>query len=481
MKRLVILFCLCLAGVGVFAQQTLHSSYFMKRMPQRHKLNPALMNDYGYIGIPGLSNVNFGIQSDISLKAFLYPTADGNLMTFMHPDVSAAEFEKNIKNNNGLAFNFDYSILSFGFYAFKGYNTFDLSLRSSVGFYLPGDLFRFMKFGMDDENGSKYHLENLRVKSNNYVELAFGHARKVTERLQAGAKVKVLLGAGYLDARMSSMDIELSDEQWLIRANGEAYGAFYAATLETKADGEIDGIETDFNSPALSGWGLGFDFGATYQLMDNLTLSAALVDLGFVSWKNVLMGETRNDEYVFDGFDNVNINEDDALDDELDKISDEFESWAHFYEAEAPAHRASSLQTTLNIGGEYTMWDDRVGFGLLSSTRFSAPRTWTELMASVNFRPINSLNLTLTGTVSNSGANWGWVLNFCPRSLNFFIGTDKMIGKVTPQFVPVGKLNFNLNFGFSVALGGPAKWARKAEKGKLKDTPTVSTYRALFD
>ena len=139
MKRLVILFCLCLAGVGVFAQQTLHSSYFMKRMPQRHKLNPALMNDYGYIGIPGLSNVNFGIQSDISLKAFLYPTADGNLMTFMHPDVSAAEFEKNIKNNNGLAFNFDYSILSFGFYAFKGYNTFDLSLRSSVGFYLPGD------------------------------------------------------------------------------------------------------------------------------------------------------------------------------------------------------------------------------------------------------------------------------------------------------------------------------------------------------
>ena len=177
----------------------------------------------------------------------------------------------------------------------------------------------------------------------------------------------------------------------------------------------------------------------------------------------------------------MNINEDDALDDELDKISDEFESWAHFYEAEAPAHRASSLQTTLNIGGEYTMWEDRVGFGLLSSTRFSAPRTWTELMASVNFRPINSLNLTLTGTVSNSGANWGWVLNFCPRSLNFFIGTDKMIGKVTPQFVPVGNLNFNLNFGFSVALGGPAKWARKAEKGKLKDTPTVSTYRALMD
>ena len=52
MKRLVILFCLCLAGVGVFAQQTLHSSYFMKRMPQRHKLNPAF-NDVHAPGCVG--------------------------------------------------------------------------------------------------------------------------------------------------------------------------------------------------------------------------------------------------------------------------------------------------------------------------------------------------------------------------------------------------------------------------------------------
>ena len=239
MKRFIILFFFCVAGLGAFAQQTLHSSYFMKRMPHRHKLNPALMNDYGYISIPGLGNVSIGIQSDISLKDFLYPTADGRLMTFMHPDVSIAEFEKTIKNSNGLEMNLDYSILSFGFYAFKGYNTFDLSLRSSMGLYLPGDLFRFMKSGMDDENGSKYHLENLRVKSNNYVELALGHARKVTDRLQAGAKLKVLLGVGYADARMHSMDIELSDEQWLIRANGEAYMALEGTTLETKADGEI--------------------------------------------------------------------------------------------------------------------------------------------------------------------------------------------------------------------------------------------------
>lgn len=477
MKRFIILFFFCVAGLGAFAQQTLHSSYFMKRMPHRHKLNPALMNDYGYISIPGLGNVSIGIQSDISLKDFLYPTADGRLMTFMHPDVSIAEFEKTIKNSNGLEMNLDYSILSFGFYAFKGYNTFDLSLRSSMGLYLPGDLFRFMKSGMDDENGSKYHLENLRVKSNNYVELALGHARKVTDRLQAGAKLKVLLGVGYADARMHSMDIELSDEQWLIRANGEAYMALEGTTLETKADGEISNIDNDFAISSPSGWGLGIDLGATYRLLDNLTLSAALVDLGFVSWKNVLKGETRNDEYVFDGFDNLNVDNDDAIDDELDKISDEFESWAHFYEAEAPSHRSSALQTTLNIGGEYSILNDKISFGVLSSTRFSMPRVWTELIGTVNFRPVNAFHATLSGSVGNFGTKWGLVLNVCPRSLNFFAGIDLMAGKFTPQMVPINNVNMNLNFGFSVAMGGPAKWEHKAKKAERRGVTTTTSVK----
>lgn len=60
--------------------------------------------------------------------------------------------------------------------------------------------------------------------------------------------------------------------------------------LEASAKGleleEENGYITDldYNSFGISGYGAGIDLGASYQLMKNLTLSAAILDLGFISW-----------------------------------------------------------------------------------------------------------------------------------------------------------------------------------------------------
>lgn len=470
MKNLIIIFILCLGTLSVAAQQTLHSSYFLKRMPMRHKLNPALINDYGYFSIPMLGNVNIGVQSNLSLKNFIYPTNDGNLMTFMHQDVSADDFLDKIKNYNSVEMNVDLSVLSFGFFGFKGYNTFDISLRSHTGMYVPEDLFRFMKLGMDDENGSSYHLRNFTMKTDNYVELALGHAHQINDKLTIGAKLKFLAGIANAQAKINRMDITLSEDKWEIMANGQMDASVLGASLKTKANGEIDDFDFDIDKPALSGWGLGTDLGATYKLMDNLTLSAAVVDLGFIRWTKNLRGATRNDEsFLFDGFDEIDINDDSSIDDQWDDIADQLEDMVRFYETDAPSARSTSLRTTLNIGAEYSILNDKISFGLLSSTRFSKPKTWTEIVGSANFRPASWFNVAFTGTLSNYGPNWGWVLNLCPRGFNFFIGTDHMVTRVTPQYIPTKNATVNLNFGLNIPMGGPIRHARKVAKREARE------------
>ena len=96
----------CLMGCAVVPflapAQTLRTSYFLESMPMRHRLNPALVSDRGYISIPAIGNINVATQSNVGLTAFLYPLPDGRLTTFMNPIVSAETFLGRIKNRNAV-------------------------------------------------------------------------------------------------------------------------------------------------------------------------------------------------------------------------------------------------------------------------------------------------------------------------------------------------------------------------------------------
>ena len=63
----------------------------------------------------------------------------------------------------------------------------------------------------------------------------------------------------------------------------------------------ISGI--DEFKPSLSGFGMAFDLGATYQVMPDLMVSAAITDLGFISWSNTYMASSAGN-WTFDGFKN---------------------------------------------------------------------------------------------------------------------------------------------------------------------------------
>ena len=228
----------------------------------------------------------------------------------------------------------------------------------------------------------------------------------------------------------------------------------------------MDGFEV--HSPNVGGFGIAFDLGATYKMDDfveGLTLSAAVLDLGFIRWNNALKA-TMAHSYTFAGFkEPVVIDPEDGdvgdLNNQFDQIGDELKDFIKFYEDKSSSGRTTALAATVNIGAEYALpVYNKLRFGFLSSTYINKPFTWSEGRFSANIAPVSWFEASVNYAISSFGSSLGWVINFHPNGFNFFIGTDHMITKVTPQFVPVGNANANVSIGFNIV------WGKNKDKNK---------------
>ena len=433
--------------------QTQLGSYFLEQSPYRNQLNPALMPDRGYVAIPVLGNIAISANSPLSYKTFIYPSDGEKLNTFLSPEVSAEEFEKNIKDSNPLMFNIDLSILSFGFFKWNGYNTFDISLRSQTSLVLPGDLFRFLKNGNPVE-GNSYDLHHTAIRNNTYVELALGHAREITDQWTVGAKLKALVGGANIDARFDRLDITMSEQEWRIKARGVAELSGAGVVLKYDENGRIDDFDFDSGSAGVAGGGVGLDLGVTYEPLENLVVSAAVTNLGLITWNKNHKGISPEYEVVFDGFHGIGNNDyvEDGVtktfDDQVDDLMDDLENIYQFEKAEA-SRRTTRLAPTVLVGGEYQLLNNRISVGVVYSTTFYPGRAHTRLMGSLNLKPLRMIMVGINGSVSNYANTFGAVINLGP----LFIGAEVSSMKVTPDFIPLGKLAANVNFGLSVPLG----------------------------
>lgn len=440
------------AATGMSAQ-ALSSGYFLDGYLFKHQLNPALKSDKSYVSIPFVNNINITTKGNIGLSNFLYPTADGRLTTFMNSSVSASEFLDGLKENNRLVANLDLSLFSMGKNMFGGFTTVDVGMRWHSSVNVPKDMLEFMKVGQSGPK-SVYDLGNLGLSTALYTEVALGHSRQINDKLRVGAKVKFLLGMMYADMTMKNTHIELGEDKWVVSANGEMNMAIGGLSVPAKENGLADFDNMDVESPGLGGFGLAFDLGATYEVIDNLTLSAAIRDLGFMNWKDNTYASTNNDAWEFPGFKDLSFsNEEDKLENQLDDLGDEFEEYSNLYLRSTGGKLNKALAATLVVGAEYALpMYDKLSFGLLSTTKFNGPYTWSEGRLSANVSPLSWLEGGVNVAVSTFGTSAGWILNFHPKVLSLFVGMDCLIGKVNPQFIPVDNANANFSCGINVTF-----------------------------
>lgn len=465
MKKLSKYICTALASACIaapLAAQELRSSYFAETSNFKHQLNPALL-DTGYVAMPLLGNINIGATGNVGLTNFIYKNTGANkdrypLTTFMSPTVSADKFLGGLHDKNRADLYVNYNIFSVGFKAFGGVNLVELNLRSNTNLSLPLELFEFMKTTGSRE---RYDLSGIGVRTQNYAELAFGHSRNINDRLRIGAKMKLLFGLAYADMDVRKMNVTLNEDRWDIEGDARITAAVMNTELEhdlskpLSPDGRPRVDELDV-SGGLAGFGLAFDLGASYKLLPDLTLSAGLTDLGFIKYGSAAHASSAG-QWTFDGFKNdiyVSGTNDGSnkLGDQFEQIGDDLEEIFAVYDDGKKAS-SSAMAATLNIGAEYTLPVYRkLRFGFLYTSRIHGLYSYHQGMLSVNCRPVNWFEIGINGAATSSGMTWGGLINFHARHFNLYVGSDRILGKVSKEFIPLNNLNANVNIGMTFPL-----------------------------
>lgn len=299
--------------------QFLRTSYFMEGVHYRQQLNPALSPGRGYINIPVIGAFNASVSSKSlgyqDIMDIVDSSSDSDFFT-------SDKFMNRLKSDNQLNLNLSTDILSAGWYKGKNFWSFNVGVRMDMGASVPKSMFTFMREmnGIDFESldwsdfSRNVGKESLEI--NAYTEIGLGYARQINDRLTVGGKVKALLGIGNLkldvksigvDAQLQGIPLdsdgkpnigaivdnpELADQihgSANIDVEASLESSFKGLNLRKGDEGYIDDFDFEAGDMGIAGYGAAIDLGASYKLLDNLTVSAAILDLGFISWsKGVL-------------------------------------------------------------------------------------------------------------------------------------------------------------------------------------------------
>ena len=448
--------CLLLAlfvGVAFSANaQANRTGYFLKGNSYRHRLNPALAVDRGYFSIPAVGNTNVSLATNLGVSDFIYPQGD-RLMTFMHPDVSADEFLGNLNKNNNFNLDLDMTVFSLGFYAFGGYNTFDVGVHSHWGFNIPKDMFHFMKV----MGGRDYQLSNINIYSRNYADISISHSHNITNDLTIGVRLKFLAGLAYAEMLMDKMELSVYGDQWKINAQGAAAISAMGMKLEYDEDGAISGMGGF--TPGLSGIGVGADLGIVYDfsnvLTEGLILSASVCDINYMRWNNVSkVGVSPDEAYVFDGFDNIPVtSEGTAFNDQLDGVVDDLTEFFNIKDMSAGTQN-DIFGATLNVGLEYKMpFYKRLSVGALYTQRLDNVYSYSGGSLMLNWSPVNFFDLAASATMSTTGFDWSAMFNIHCPGFNLYAAAGVYAGKVSKEYIPLESVNASVMFGLNIPFG----------------------------
>ena len=483
MKRIYLLIIICLFPL-IAGGQALKGSYFSEYSLLRNKLNPAFAPRSSYLGFAGLDNIGLGLTGNVGMSNFLFPSGDGTLKTFLHPDVSSSAFLDNMPANPHLDVDMDTDLFNLGF--FTGKNSFwtvGLGLKADAEMNLPKELFSFLKNGAATDP-QEYHIKDLSIIQNAYVEASLGYSHNFSDLvkgLSVGARVKFLAAIDRADVRINNLDLTMGSEQWNVKADATASLMAKGVDLYINDD-KTFGYDMNMAQLGLAGMGAAFDLGAEYRLyinrfFDSIRFSAAVTDLGFINFSAPAVQQfTTSGEVNYTGLEGISLGSDMNFEETFNEITDQFMEFLDLEEVES-GKITSRIRPQLFVGVEAPFLWNRMSLGLLYSAKFGYTSTRNELTLALNMRPGKWFNLGVNYSMLNAAKSIGWILELIPRGgISFFLGSDYTFLEVNPMFIPVNELNFNMRFGFNITMGN-----KYDEKAIARQTRRELRRAAMYD
>lgn len=280
------------------------------------------------------------------------------------------------------------------------------------------------------------------------MEVGLGYSRPVTDRLTVGGRVKVLFGVAKAQMKVNNYNFNaVSDGALASLTPEQIYDRIQSGAIDEKTplgtvsytadaqvsttvkggglkydqEGMISGFDFKAENAGIAGAGFGIDLGASYKILDNLTVSAAVLDLGYINWKGsettvATINTTETENITAENYQEIadKYSSTDFLD--MDRFNLKADGQRHESEKK-------KLASTVVLAGEYALLDNMLSVGAMYTSRFVQPKTMNELTLSATVRPKNWLNVAVSySPIMASGKSMGLALKLGP----VFLGTDYM-------------------------------------------------------
>ncbi len=443
-----VILLLSATGPRLYAQAD-RQLYFLPIVPQLHNASPAHIPAYKlHIGIPFLSSVKTGFDNTLVYEDIFQRRGDS---LYLDRDYLLG----NLNDKNTVNLNLMEEYLSVGLQAGENYFSFRIADMATAHTTVTHELVNFLLYG----NGSAQYLgqtANLGGSAVNlswYREYAFGFARPVNDKFTAGIHLKYLQGIAGFYTNKLGVSLYTDPADFSVRMQSDV-----AINISAPGINNEDATAGDylFNS---SNSGFALDLGVQYQVNREISVSASLLNLGSITWKENLKNYRTTDPgktFTFDGFalDELirgNSLNNDRVNEILDSISDEIgiDEYSEKYRTSLPA--------VLDINGSYLLSNkDRIGLQLRNQfleerTWFSATLGYTRLFSEKYNLMVS--NLFSSGSVFNPGV--GGAANIGPVQL--YLICENIIA----PFNLTSTRAFTLRFGINLVFGRQSKSAVK--------------------
>ncbi|MCU0362721.1 MAG: DUF5723 family protein [Bacteroidales bacterium] len=484
-KKITAAAILVLAALAEVPAQHNQVMYYMN-IPQAHILNPAFRpSNSAYIGLPVISGVkanvgnNFVNFSDVFMK----DEATDSIYTILDPDYDIDDFLAKTKKQNVFDVNAMVQTLGVGFNVGKeGYVSLDVNERVEGSLVIPGDLFTLVFKGNEGFAGSTVNLSSLSASAVYFREAGLGYSTPVSNNIRIGVRGKVLFGIGAAVIDNKELSIDIADDYSHTFNADVALNVSAPLVIAKDEDGNIESIDIDDSELQdlnqqfryLSGTGnpgFGIDIGASFTLSEKFSLSASVIDLGFIRWKQDVTNFSTENQFVFDGIDMLSvIDGSESFEDLADEMLDSLQNAFKVTDTYEPF--TTYLPTGIIAGGSYRL-NKTFSLGLLSYSRIVNSRISETLTFTGNVNVGTFLSASAGYTFSTMGYdNLGAGLALRAGIFQVYAVADRIPlkwnniesgGAGIP--LPSGWNFVNLRVGFNLLFGNKIK--------KREDKPMV--------
>ncbi len=446
MKKEIIkyLFLILVLTTGMLATgQTSSQLYGLRTVPQSSYQNPAFFPDETkfVMSIPLIS----GVSTDIYNTAFSFDelfSKNGDydsLYLDLNPIIN-----KNAEVNKSLL-DFQHDLLMFGFQTGGTFITFGLKQRFAARAIYSDDLMKFFWQGNNITENNNLDFSNSYINEMHIFDYHFGMSIKAGQSVILGFRLHLLQGLSNISLENNKLNLKtFYDSENVYRITGNTDFRLHTSGFSFLND------STQFSPSSyfldFKNTGFAFDFGIDAKISEQINITASILDLGSISWRNDVNNHSSTaDSINFSGITVDILNDSNIMEHYSDTLKNilQLKTDTLIY--------TTSLKPRIMLSCEYYSFNMRDRISFLFAGKFAENGFEPLFSFGYDRKVSDKFTYKITYTyLKYAPLTFGAGMAFDFKPFQFYVTADNIF-----QFVlPKRQRFFQLSFGLNIKIPG---------------------------